>query len=152
MTCCPTDAFPEPYVLDARRCISYLTIENSGPIPMEFRKPMGNRVFGCDDCQLVCPWNREAATSKEEYFTPRHQLENSELVQIFQWTEEEFEQKTAGSPIRRAGYEQWQRNLAVGLGNGPATSEAIAALKSYQGCSALVQEHIEWALHELEAN
>jgi epoxyqueuosine reductase len=151
MTCCPTDAFPEPYVLDARKCISYLTIEYDGPIPMELRKPMGNRVFGCDDCQLVCPWNREAAITKEDHFTPRHQLESSDLVEIFQWTEAEFEEKTAGSPIRRAGYEQWQRNLAIGLGNGPATSETVSALKNYQGSSSLVKEHIEWAINQLEA-
>jgi epoxyqueuosine reductase len=150
MTCCPTDAFPEPYVLDARRCISYLTIEYDGAIPLELRKAMGNRVFGCDDCQLVCPWNREAATTAADYFTPRHGLENSDLVELFQWTEAEFEEKTAGSPIRRGGYQQWQRNLAIGLGNGPATSEAISALKNNQDVSPLVLEHIEWALAELE--
>ncbi len=152
MTCCPTDAFPEPYVLDARKCISYLTIEYSGSIPLELRKPMGNRVFGCDDCQLVCPWNREASTTTEQHFSPRHQLENSDLIGIFQWSETEFEEKTAGSAIRRAGYEQWQRNLAIGLGNGTATSEAIQALQNYPGSSALVREHIEWALGELQAS
>lgn len=151
MTCCPTDAFPEPYVLDARKCISYLTIEYDGSIPLELRKPMGNRVFGCDDCQLVCPWNRDAAISKEDHFSPRHQLEDSELIEIFKWSESEFEEKTAGSPIRRAGYEQWQRNLAVGLGNGSATSEAINTLKNYQGSSALVREHIEWAISQLKS-
>lgn len=151
MTCCPTNAFPEPYVLDARKCISYLTIESDGPIPLELRKPMGNRVFGCDDCQLVCPWNREAATTKEDHFTPRHRLENSDLVEIFQWSKTEFEEKTAGSPIRRAGYEQWRRNLAVGLGNGPASTEAIGALKNCQDASPLVQEHIEWALDQLQS-
>ncbi|MBT5332262.1 MAG: tRNA epoxyqueuosine(34) reductase QueG, partial [Porticoccaceae bacterium] len=133
MTCCPTDAFPEPYVLDARKCISYLTIEYDGSIPLELRKPMGNRVFGCDDCQLVCPWNRDAAISREDHFSPRHQLEDSELIEIFKWSKAEFEEKTAGSPIRRAGYEQWQRNLAIGLGNGSPTSEAINTLKNYQG-------------------
>lgn len=151
MTCCPTDAFPEPYVLDARKCISYLTIEHAGPIPVELRKPMGNRVFGCDDCQLVCPWNREAATTKENHFSPRHQLENPDLISIFKWSESEFEEKTAGSPIRRAGYKQWQRNLAVGLGNGPASPEAVNALQNYPGSSALVREHIEWALEQLQA-
>ena len=151
MTCCPTDAFPEPYVLDARKCISYLTIEYDGSIPLELRKPMGNRVFGCDDCQLVCPWNRDAAISREDHFSPRHQLEDSELIEIFKWSKAEFEEKTAGSPIRRAGYEQWQRNLAIGLGNGSPTSEAINTLKNYQGSSALVREHIEWAISQLES-
>lgn len=151
MTCCPTDAFPEPYVLDARKCISYLTIEYDGSIPLELRKPMGNRVFGCDDCQLVCPWNRDVAISREDHFSPRHQLEDSELIEIFRWSEAEFEEKTAGSPIRRAGYEQWQRNLAIGLGNGSPTSEAINTLKNYQGSSALVREHIEWAISQLES-
>lgn len=149
MTCCPTDAFPEPYVLDARKCISYLTIEYDGSIPLELRKPMGNRVFGCDDCQLVCPWNRDAAISREDHFSPRHQLEDSELIEIFKWSKAEFEEKTAGSPIRRAGYEQWQRNLAIGLGNGSPTSEAINTLKNYQGSSAMVSEHIEWAISQL---
>lgn len=152
MTCCPTDAFPEPYVLDARKCISYLTIEHDGPIPLELRKPMGNRVFGCDDCQLVCPWNREAATTTVDHFKPRHGLENSDLVELFQWSEAEFEERTSGSPIRRAGYQQWQRNLAIGLGNGPATSEAISALKNNQDVSPLVLEHIEWALAQLESS
>jgi|MEHZ01.4.fsa_nt_MEHZ011134772.1_19 epoxyqueuosine reductase len=149
MTCCPTDAFPEPYVLDARKCISYLTIENSGPIPLELRKPMGNRVFGCDDCQLVCPWNREVSLSTNDHFTPRHQLDNSALVDIFNWDKNSFEEKTAGSPIRRAGFEQWQRNLAVGLGNGPASAEAINALQMPRDHSPLVREHIEWALNQL---
>ncbi len=149
MTCCPTDAFPEPYVLDARKCISYLTIENSGPIPVELRKPMGNRVFGCDDCQLVCPWNRDVSLSTNEHFSPRHQLDNSGLVEIFTWDQNSFEEKTAGSPIRRAGYEQWQRNLAVGLGNGPASAEAIKALQGSESSSPLVREHIEWALNQL---
>lgn len=149
MTCCPTDAFPEPYVLDARKCISYLTIENTGPIPLDLRKPMGNRVFGCDDCQLVCPWNRDVSLSTNDHFTPRHQLENSDLVEIFNWDQHSFEEKTAGSPIRRAGFEQWQRNLAVGLGNGPASTEAIKALQRTRDHSPLVREHIEWALNQL---
>ncbi len=149
MTCCPTQAFPEPYVLDARRCISWLTIENSGPIPQSLRKPMGNRVFGCDDCQLVCPWNRDAATSPESDFSPRHGLEQSQLVELFQWDRQTWEEKTAGSPIRRTGYEGWQRNLAVGLGNGPASSEAMASLNNWTGESSLVAEHIEWAIGQL---
>ena len=149
MTCCPTNAFPEPYILDARKCISYLTIENSGTIPHDLRKPMGNRVFGCDDCQLVCPWNRDVSLSTNDHFSPRHKLDNSDLVEIFQWDKTSFEEKTAGSPIRRAGFDQWQRNLAIGLGNGPASSQAIASLKKCDNQSPMVQEHIEWALSQL---
>ena len=146
---CPTDAFPEPYVLDANKCISYLTIENSGTIPVELRSKMGNRVFGCDDCQLICPWNRFSSATQEKDFSPRHQLDNSDLLELFQWTEEEFLDRTAGSPIRRTGYEGWQRNLAVGIGNGPASHEAIKTLKSYDCDSSLVREHVEWALDQL---
>jgi len=146
---CPTDAFPEPYVLDARRCISYLTIENKGPIPLEFREAIGNRVFGCDDCQIICPWNRFAKPTDEKDFSPRHSLDNSKLTTLFQWTEEEFLQRTAGSPIRRIGYERWQRNLAVGLGNAPATAEIIDALElALPQASPLVSEHIQWALNQ----
>jgi epoxyqueuosine reductase len=146
---CPTNAFPEPYVLDASKCISYLTIENSGPIPTELRSKMGNRVFGCDDCQLVCPWNRFASTSGESDFRPRHQLDDSELADLFKWTEAEFLDRTAGSPIRRAGYDGWRRNLAVGLGNGPASQKAINALKQARPRSSMVREHVEWALEQL---
>jgi epoxyqueuosine reductase len=148
---CPTDAFPQPYVLDARRCISYLTIEHAGSIPEEFREPMGNRVFGCDDCQLVCPWNRESPQNREDDFQPRHQLDNSDLVELFDWTEEEFLQRTAGSPIRRIGYERWQRNLAIGLGNSNNPTQAIPALTQKNLQSALIQEHIEWAIKQLTA-
>ena len=126
---CPTQAFPEPYVLDARRCISYLTIENKGPIPVEFRKPMGNKVFGCDDCQIICPWNRFAATTAEQDFHPRHQLDRSALTSLFSWSEEDFLRNTAGSPIRRIGYQAWLRNLAVGLGNAPYSPAVITALQ-----------------------
>ena len=146
---CPTDAFPEPYVLDARRCISYLTIENKGPIPLEFRSAIGNRVFGCDDCQIICPWNRFAKATGEDDFRPRHSLDNSKLTTLFQWTEEEFLQRTAGSPIRRIGYERWQRNLTIGLGNAPASSEIITALEqALPLASPLVSEHIQWALDQ----
>lgn len=149
---CPTDAFPKPYVLDARRCISYLTIEHQGSIPEELRPRMGNRVFGCDDCQLVCPWNRESPTNREDDFRPRHQLDNSELVELFQWNEEEFLQRTAGSPIRRIGHTRWQRNLAVGLGNSANPRRALPVLQARltNTTSALVREHIEWAIHQLE--
>lgn len=146
---CPTDAFPEPYTLDARRCISYLTIENQGPIPVEFREPIGNRVFGCDDCQAICPWNKYAQNTCEKDFSPRHNLDSSRLVDLFQWTEQEFLKKTEGSPLRRAGYNNWLRNLAVGLGNAPSSNEIIEALNAkHPDCSEMVQEHIDWALKQ----
>ena len=148
---CPTDAFPEPYVLDARRCISYLTIENKGAIPEELRPKMGNRVFGCDDCQIICPWNRYANFSGEEDFSPRHNLHNSELLALFKWSEEEFLRKTEGSPIRRIGYERWVRNLAVGLGNAEGSVAILKQLeKKATDSSALVKEHIDWAIGEQE--
>jgi epoxyqueuosine reductase len=144
---CPTDAFPEPYTVDAKRCISYLTIENKGPIPVEFREPIGNRVFGCDDCQAICPWNKFAQFSQETDFSPRHNLDNSRLVDLFQWSEAEFLKNTEGSPLRRAGYNNWLRNLAVGLGNAPLSHEIIDALtQKREHASEMVQEHIDWAL------
>lgn len=147
---CPTNAFPAPYQLDARRCISYLTIEHKGAIAEEFRPLMGNRVFGCDDCQAICPWNRYASPTDETDFRPRHGLADSDLLSLFLWLEDEFEEKTAGSPIRRIGYERWQRNLAIGLGNGTSSSEVVGALtQRFDSSSALVQEHIAWALHRL---
>ncbi len=150
---CPTDAFPEPYVLDARRCISYLTIENKGAIPPEFRKAMGNRVFGCDDCQIICPWNRFSSPSPEQDFQPRHKLDNSDLVTLFEWDEATFLNNTAGSPIRRIGYERWQRNLAVGLGNAPCSAPVVSALQAkLNSASELVKEHILWALEQQSKN
>lgn len=144
---CPTDAFPEPYVLDAKRCISYLTIENKGSIPEEFRKPMGNRVFGCDDCQTICPWNKGAQTTSEIDFTPRHNLDDRELAELFLWTEEEFLEYTEGSPIRRIGYERWLRNLAIGLGNATHSKKVVESLSARKDFpSKMVQEHISWAL------
>ncbi|XEG72106.1 tRNA epoxyqueuosine(34) reductase QueG [Pseudomonas sp. abacavir_1] len=144
---CPTSAFVGPYVLDARRCISYLTIELKGPIPEELRAPMGNRVFGCDDCQIVCPWNRFARPSEQGDFQPRHGLDNAELAELFLWSEEEFLSRTEGSPLRRAGYERWLRNLAVGLGNAPSSIPVIEALKARREFpSELVREHVAWAL------
>lgn len=146
---CPTDAFPRPYELDARRCISYLTIENKGAIPLEFREPIGNRVFGCDDCQAICPWNKYASFSQEDSFTPRHQLDRSDLATLFQWTEDEFLKNTEGSAIRRIGYERWLRNLAVGLGNAPTSEAVVTALQQKLDYpSALVQEHVQWALQQ----
>ncbi|WP_263322449.1 tRNA epoxyqueuosine(34) reductase QueG [Endozoicomonas sp. Mp262] len=146
---CPTAAIVEPYKIDARRCISYLTIEYSGAIPVELRTMMGNRVFGCDDCQLACPWNRFARPTREADFTPRHQLDSTDLADLFLWSEEEFLERTAGSPIRRAGFECWLRNLAVGLGNAPTSDKILSALKARLDFpSDLVREHIQWALEQ----
>lgn len=144
---CPTDAFTKPYELNATRCISYLTIENKGPIPEEFREVMGNRVFGCDDCQLICPWNKYAKPTCEKDFHPRHSLESSDLLTLFMWDENEFLEKTAGSAIRRIGYERWQRNLSVGLGNAPASIDILHALENKLAtASPMLREHIEWAI------
>ncbi|MCM2319771.1 MAG: tRNA epoxyqueuosine(34) reductase QueG [Pseudomonas sp.] len=144
---CPTAAFVGPQQLDARRCISYLTIELKGPIPVELRPLIGNRVFGCDDCQLVCPWNRFARPTAQGDFQPRHNLDNSELAALFRWSEEEFLARTEGSPLRRAGYQRWLRNLAVGLGNAPSSIAVIEALRLRRDDqSELVREHVEWAL------
>lgn len=144
---CPTQAIVAPYQLDARRCIAYLTIEFKGSIPVEFRKAIGNRIFGCDDCQLVCPWNKFARATEEGDFKPRHGLDSQQLVDLFAWTEEEFLRKTEGSAIRRVGYECWLRNIAIALGNAPVSDKIINALKSrLMYPSALVREHVEWAL------
>ncbi|WP_165667475.1 tRNA epoxyqueuosine(34) reductase QueG [Metapseudomonas otitidis] len=147
MDICPTAAFVAPYQLDARRCISYLTIELKGSIPEALRPLIGNRVFGCDDCQIVCPWNRFARPSDQGDFQPRHNLDNTELASLFAWTEEEFLSRTEGSPLRRAGYERWLRNLAVGLGNAPSTVPVLEALRARRDHpSELVREHVKWAL------
>jgi epoxyqueuosine reductase len=144
---CPTQAFVGPNVLDARRCISYLTIELREAIPVELRPLMGNRVFGCDDCQLICPWNKFTHVSTEEDFKPRHGLDDAQLTTLFLWTEEEFLRCTEGSAIRRIGYACWLRNLAVALGNAPTTPAVLAALQSRADHhSALVREHVAWAL------
>ncbi|MDR2213061.1 MAG: tRNA epoxyqueuosine(34) reductase QueG [Pseudomonadales bacterium] len=144
---CPTQAFVGPWILDARRCISYLTIELKGAIPLELRPLIGNRVFGCDDCQLCCPWNKFTSATREHDFTPRHALDRAELVTLFNWSEAEFLRYTEGSAIRRTGYEGWLRNLAVGLGNAPRDASVIAALeRRLQDPSALVREHVRWAL------
>lgn len=151
MKVCPTDAIIAPYQLDARRCIAYLTIEYRGSIPLEFRPLIGNRVFGCDDCQLFCPWNRFAKLTSESDFKPRHGLASTDLIILFEWTEEEFFKKTLGSPIRRIGYECWLRNIAIGLGNAPFDEKIITALeKKRQHPSTLVREHIEWALTQAQ--
>jgi epoxyqueuosine reductase len=151
MDVCPTNAFPAPYVLDARRCISYLTIEHRGSIPEELRPLMGNRIFGCDDCQLICPWNRFARHTDEDDFSPRHQLDDQYLLELFSWSEEEFLAKTEGSAIRRTGYQGWRRNIAIALGNS-GDSKALEALKSAvdaQIDTPMVQEHLLWALNQL---
>ena len=144
---CPTKAFVAPYQLDARRCIAYLTIEYHGVIPEDLRPLIGNRVFGCDDCQFICPWNKFARATTEGDFRARHHLDSQQLVDLFLWSEAEFLQKTEGSAIRRIGYERWLRNLAVGLGNAPTLPGIIDALKARMNYpSALVQEHLIWAL------
>ena len=149
ITVCPTDAFPEPYVLDARRCISYLTIEHKDAIPEELRPLMGNRIFGCDDCQISCPWNRFPAPTKEHDFTPRHNLDSPSMVTLFNWEPEEFLDKTQGSPIRRIGHERWLRNIAVGLGNAKGSKEILSHLEAKaEHPSALVREHVEWAIRQ----
>ncbi|MBT8082153.1 MAG: tRNA epoxyqueuosine(34) reductase QueG [Gammaproteobacteria bacterium] len=148
---CPTDAIVAPYVLDARRCISYLTIESREPIPVEFRKAIGNRIYGCDDCQLFCPWNKFAQQTREPDFAPRHGLDDAQLVDLFAWDEATWLARTEGSAIRRIGFEQWLRNIAIALGNAKSTPELVAALKSRQhGSSGLLAEHIEWALAQHE--
>ncbi|MGA2343670.1 MAG: 4Fe-4S double cluster binding domain-containing protein, partial [Steroidobacteraceae bacterium] len=134
---------------DARRCISYLTIELAGSIPVEFRRAIGNRVYGCDDCQLVCPWNKFARPTAEQDFGARHRLDRAELTALFAWSETEFLEKTRGSAIRRIGFERWLRNLAVGLGNAPSSPAVIAALRRREyDASALVREHVRWALEQ----
>ena len=149
ISACPTDAIVAPFKLDARRCISYLTIELHGAIPVEFRRAVGNRIFGCDDCQLVCPWNRFARPSDEVDFSPRHQLDSRTLVEMFAWSEAQFEEFTAGSAIRRLGHERWLRNIAVALGNAVTSHDVVAALESRaQDTSALVTEHVRWALNQ----
>jgi epoxyqueuosine reductase len=145
---CPTGAIVAPYRLDARRCISYLTIEHKGAIPMEYRPLIGNRVYGCDDCQLACPWSRFAKTTDADDFAAvRHGLDDASLVTLFRWTREEFAAKLSGSAIHRIGHEQWLRNLAVGLGNAPASKVVRQALKERENDpSPLVREHVHWAL------
>ena len=145
LTACPTGAIVAPYRLDARRCISYLTIEHSGSIPEPLRPLIGNRIYGCDDCQLVCPWNRHTPQSAD--FAVRNGLDSASLISLFAWGEDEFLQRTAGSPIRRIGHERWLRNIAVALGNAPRSLELLAALRERAGdASALVREHVGWAL------
>lgn len=147
---CPTRAIVAPYRLDARRCISYLTIEHTGPIPAELRRAIGNRIYGCDDCQLACPWNKYAQRSPLPDFDPRHGLDAATLLELWSWTEAQFLQRTEGSAIRRIGYERWRRNLAVGLGNALHATGDAGLADALRGAAAsaspLVREHIDWAL------
>ena len=146
---CPTQAIVAPYEVDARRCIAYLTIELRGPIPLELRRAMGNRVFGCDDCQLVCPWNKFATPTVEADFSPRHDLDDATLIELFEWDEAEFLRRTEGSPIRRTGHVGWLRNIAVALGNAPYSAATVAALEQRRHHPAeIVREHVAWALAE----
>lgn len=144
---CPTRAIVAPYRLDARRCIAYLTIEHKGPIPENLRPAIGNRVFGCDDCQLVCPWNRFAKTADDPAFRVKNSLDSSKLVDLFQWSEREFVTRTQGTVLRRLGYNRWLRNIAVGLGNAPYDPGIVAALTARaDDVSSLVREHVRWAI------
>ncbi|RMF18670.1 MAG: tRNA epoxyqueuosine(34) reductase QueG [Gammaproteobacteria bacterium] len=150
---CPTGAIVAPGIVDARRCISYLTIEYRGDIPEALRPLMGNRIFGCDDCQLVCPWNRFAQVTAQPDFNPRLNADKATLLSLWAWSEEAFLRNTEGSAIRRTGYESWLRNIAVALGNGPASPEVIAALQARRpDVTPLVQRHIDWALKRLTAS
>lgn len=145
---CPTQAIVAPYQVDARRCISYLTIELHGAIPIEYRALIGHRIYGCDDCQIICPWNRFARLTQESDFNPRHQLNTQQLIAVSAWTEQEFLIKTEGSAIRRLGYERWLRNSAVALGNAPRSPSTIDALnKLLKQPSELIKEHVLWALN-----
>ena len=146
---CPTGAIVGPYELDARRCISYLTIELKGEIPIEFRKLIGNRIYGCDDCQLFCPWNKFAVRTDETDYAPRHDLDTAELLELFAWSEEEWLEKTEGSAIRRISYAQWLRNIAVALGNADKNEKTVAALRArLDGESPMVHAHVQWALDQ----
>ncbi len=146
---CPTQAIVEPYLLDARKCIAYLTIEYQGVIPVELRQPIGNRVFGCDDCQLICPWNRFAKKTQIEDFYPRHQLDQVSLLDLWKWDETTFLTKTEGSPLRRTGYQSFMRNIAIGLGNANYNPEIVINLKNnLSKHDEIVQEHIIWAIEQ----
>ncbi len=145
---CPTGAIIAPYQLDARLCISYLTIEHHGSIPEKLRPMLGNRIYGCDDCQIFCPWNKFARPTSENDFSPRHSLDSPLLVELFGWDETTFLEKTTGSAIRRIGHDRWLRNIAVALGNAPASQQVADALTSrLEHPSSMVREHVEWALH-----
>ena len=146
ITTCPTGAIVAPYTVDARRCISYLTIELEGAIPEEFRPLMGNRIYGCDDCQLICPWNRFSQLTDEDDFSPRAALHTPQLIELFAWNEEKFLRITEGSAIRRIGHLRWLRNIAVALGNAPYLDQIVLSLQTRQGQDPMLDEHIDWAL------
>jgi epoxyqueuosine reductase len=153
ITACPTGAIVAPWRLDARRCISYLTIEHPGAIPQQLRGAIGNRIYGCDDCQLVCPWNKFARTASHPDFKVRHGLDGANLTELFGWTAAQFDERMRGSAIYRIGYERWSRNLAVALGNAPGTPEVIRALAGRrEDPSPLVREHVSWALEQHRAS
>jgi len=150
---CPTQAILAPYSLDARRCISYLTIELKGSIPLELRPLLGNRIYGCDDCQLACPWNRFAQTATLPDFEVRNGLDSAQLVELFAWNEIDFNERLAGSPIRRIGHERWLRNIAVALGNAPSSAKIQTALGAQLNHpSEIVREHVAWALSRQHAS
>jgi len=149
MDVCPTDAFVGPYQLDSRKCISYLTIEHKGSIDKELRPKMGNRIFGCDDCQIFCPWNKFTKHTNEIDFQPRHNLDDVYLCDLFLWSEEEFIEKTEGSAIRRTGYEGWLRNISIALGNAEYSTKNLETLRIRQNFpSEIVREHVNWAIEE----
>jgi len=149
---CPTQAIVAPYVVDARRCISYLTIEHHSAIPVEFRTAIGNRIYGCDDCQLVCPWNRFARLSREIDFQPRHGLDKISLLDCYSWSKEDFELKMQGSAIRRIGYQSWLRNIVIALGNADYEPHIISSLQSnYAQHNRFIQEHIDWAIQQQQS-
>ncbi len=148
ITSCPTGAILENGVIDARRCISYLTIEYKGVIPLEFREAMGNRIYGCDDCQLVCPWNRHAEISRQQDFQRRASFADTNLAVLLSWDESTFLKNMEGSAIRRIGHEQWQRNIIIAMGNAPFSQNYIEKLQQIQGKSELLDSHIEWALQK----
>ncbi|MGK0441023.1 MAG: epoxyqueuosine reductase [Pseudohongiellaceae bacterium] len=150
---CPTGAIVAPHQVDARKCISYLTIELKGSVPEDLRPLMGNRIYGCDDCQIVCPWNKFANATEQEDFQPRNDLDSATLIELFSWSEVEFLQRTEGSAIRRIGHERWLRNIAIALGNAPTSITTIEALqKRCSHPSELVQEHVQWALQQHSPN
>lgn len=148
MTSCPTQAIVDDKVVDSRRCISYLTIEYDGVIPEELRQAIGNRIYGCDDCQLVCPWNREAEVTQHTDFHRRREFNNADLLALFAWTEQEFLDRMQGSAIRRIGHTQWLRNIAIAIGNAPYNDKYIPALTARLGISITLDEHLNWAIKQ----
>jgi len=147
---CPTNAIISPHVLDAQKCIAYLTIELKGSIPIKYRDSIGNRIFGCDDCQIVCPWNRFSEETRIEEFTHKHELDSPTLISLFNWTEKEFKKNTKNTPINRISYFQWLRNIAIGLGNAEKNSNIVQILKNKKDdlLDPILNEHIDWAIRK----